>query len=571
MDQVIPNLWVGDLQSALNKAGLEEHNVKYVMSAMRGRVRVDPRFVRYQINLDDTNSADLLVHLPPAIAFIDSALQSGKGVLVHCQAGMSRSASIVAAFLMYSKNINLNEALDLMRSARPIVCPNDSFMRQLELFHKVSCKITPRDKATRAYYLERTVTEVLNGDGSPPETDMFARYPRTPTASAPATPGGPRRRIRCKMCRQELATREHMLDHGQPAPSTPASNSRRPSESTTMYLLDPNPDGNLAATPPSTSRRISPTEKTHAPIRRSSLKNEIKPSAIPGLTMSTIKKPPSAEETSANAQDMSSSALQDSEDEEGENKDDVENRPLRAAALSETVMSRSGPPSRHGSFGAGILGPEAMMSAVNAKLAMTYMSRSSSSNAISLGSSSSEGDLAGPSSTTPSDTKLFSTQDEMGNSSSPLSYYAPAGSTSKSSSLLERALPSLPPPRRISSNISGVPPSNSILANLKLSMPVGSPTSPAAGALGRLAGANTSPLPSPPILQNAKCSGYFLEPMKWMEPALESGQIAGKIICPNKKCNAKLGNYDWAGIHCSCKEWVTPGFCIHRSKVDEVW
>lgn len=55
---------------------------------------------------------------------------------------------------------------------------------------------------------------------------MFAKFPRSPSDSAPATPGGsggPRRRIRCKMCRQELAAREHMLDHGQVGPGTPAS------------------------------------------------------------------------------------------------------------------------------------------------------------------------------------------------------------------------------------------------------------------------------------------------------------------------------------------------------------
>lgn len=79
----------------------------------------------------------------------------------------------------------------------------------------------------------------------------------------------------------------------------------------------------------------------------------------------------------------------------------------------------------------------------------------------------------------------------------------------------------------------------------------------------------TFPKP-PPILVNPKCSGYFTEPMQWMEPFLESGQLAGKILCPNKKCGAKLGNYDWAGMCCGCKQWVTPGFCINRSKVDEV-
>lgn len=43
-----------------------------------------------------------------------------------------------------------------------------------------------------------------------------------------------------------------------------------------------------------------------------------------------------------------------------------------------------------------------------------------------------------------------------------------------------------------------------------------------------------------------------------MEAFLEKGDLSGKIFCPNKKCNAKLGNYDWAGVCCSCKEWVVP-------------
>ena len=46
--------------------------------------------------------------------------------------------------------------------------------------------------------------------------------------------------------------------------------------------------------------------------------------------------------------------------------------------------------------------------------------------------------------------------------------------------------------------------------------------------------------------------------MKWMEFFLEEGQLSGKIICPNKKCGTKLGNYDWAGVCCNCKEWVVP-------------
>ncbi|KAM6503338.1 hypothetical protein JOM56_000281 [Amanita muscaria] len=74
---------------------------------------------------------------------------------------------------------------------------------------------------------------------------------------------------------------------------------------------------------------------------------------------------------------------------------------------------------------------------------------------------------------------------------------------------------------------------------------------------------------SPPM--NAKCSGYFVEQMDWMELFLGAGEVAGKILCPNKKCGAKLGNYDWAGgsseTICS---YCDQGFCINRSKVDQI-
>ncbi|KAG9296939.1 hypothetical protein G9A89_006894 [Geosiphon pyriformis] len=63
------------------------------------------------------------------------------------------------------------------------------------------------------------------------------------------------------------------------------------------------------------------------------------------------------------------------------------------------------------------------------------------------------------------------------------------------------------------------------------------------------------------------CSAYFIEPMEWISGA-HQGELNGKILCPN--CQAKLGNYSWAGMQCSCGAWITPSFSIHRDRVDEV-
>lgn len=74
---------------------------------------------------------------------------------------------------------------------------------------------------------------------------------------------------------------------------------------------------------------------------------------------------------------------------------------------------------------------------------------------------------------------------------------------------------------------------------------------------------------SPPPLLSEQCSGYFVQPLQWMG-FLDQGELSGKIACPNEKCGTKVGNYDWKGVKCSCGQWVNPGFCIHRSKVDEI-
>jgi hypothetical protein len=42
MSEIVPNLWVGDLSAALAADVLEAHNIQFIISAMRGRVRINP-------------------------------------------------------------------------------------------------------------------------------------------------------------------------------------------------------------------------------------------------------------------------------------------------------------------------------------------------------------------------------------------------------------------------------------------------------------------------------------------------------------------------------------------------
>jgi dual specificity phosphatase 12 len=65
------------------------------------------------------------------------------------------------------------------------------------------------------------------------------------------------------------------------------------------------------------------------------------------------------------------------------------------------------------------------------------------------------------------------------------------------------------------------------------------------------------------------CPHYFLEPLSWMRSELEKGELNGRLNCPNERCGAAVGRYDWKGIRCACGGWVTPGLSLQRARVDE--
>lgn len=129
---VIEHLFIGNLD-ALDQHVLQQHNIQAIVSAVGSDVVIGyPKSVNcMRINIDDVETANIEPWLEPCFHFINSNRRIKKNVLVHCHAGVSRSATIVLYYLMKQFNAPLRIAFGHLRERRPIVQPNKGFMRVL--------------------------------------------------------------------------------------------------------------------------------------------------------------------------------------------------------------------------------------------------------------------------------------------------------------------------------------------------------------------------------------------------------------------------------------------------------
>ncbi|KAJ7781044.1 protein-tyrosine phosphatase-like protein [Mycena metata] len=143
VDAIIPNkLYLGNLIAARSTRSLTERRITHVLSVCTDAIPAElPQsgIQHMRIPIEDVDYADLLIHLPSACQFIDHAIRSGGAILVHD--GLSRSAAVVAAYLMWSHRISSTKALETIRKARDQIWPNAGFQEQLVLFEL--CQYAP--------------------------------------------------------------------------------------------------------------------------------------------------------------------------------------------------------------------------------------------------------------------------------------------------------------------------------------------------------------------------------------------------------------------------------------------
>nr|KAF6389100.1 serine/threonine/tyrosine interacting protein [Myotis myotis] len=145
MQEILPGLFLGPYSSAMKSKLpiLQKHGVTHIICI---RQNIEANFIkpnfqqlfRYLVlDIADNPVENIIRFFPMTKEFIDGSLQTGGKVLVHGNAGISRSAAFVIAYIMETFGMKYRDAFAYVQERRFCINPNAGFVHQLQEYEAI--------------------------------------------------------------------------------------------------------------------------------------------------------------------------------------------------------------------------------------------------------------------------------------------------------------------------------------------------------------------------------------------------------------------------------------------------
>lgn len=119
-------------QDSCEESVISEYCFKYILSVGVDAPYKHQNVIYSFIECLDLPESKLQGILDHCIPFIKTAVSHCSNILIHCNAGVSRSATVVIAYMMLVENLSYTEAYTIVKNARNCINPNVGFVKQLQ-------------------------------------------------------------------------------------------------------------------------------------------------------------------------------------------------------------------------------------------------------------------------------------------------------------------------------------------------------------------------------------------------------------------------------------------------------
>ncbi|XP_023790266.1 dual specificity protein phosphatase 22-A-like [Cyanistes caeruleus] len=136
MSKIVTGLYLGNIRDSEDHENLLRKGVTHILSVHNHAKPVLEDMTYLCISASDSSTQNLLQHFKECIQFIHECRLAGGGCLVHCLAGVSRSSTILVAYLMTVTELGWESCLAATKAVRSYVSPNPGFQQQLQEYER---------------------------------------------------------------------------------------------------------------------------------------------------------------------------------------------------------------------------------------------------------------------------------------------------------------------------------------------------------------------------------------------------------------------------------------------------
>lgn len=140
-DTIVPRIWLGNKIASMDEVFLRQNGIETVFNCTKDLPFHSSMRRRYRVPVDDNLEEEEIRNMElwsfEIVYKLLLEYKQGKTILVHCAAGMQRSAAVTAMFLMVFTGMKHEDAMEYIRERRPIAFyKNANFLKSIQGFEK---------------------------------------------------------------------------------------------------------------------------------------------------------------------------------------------------------------------------------------------------------------------------------------------------------------------------------------------------------------------------------------------------------------------------------------------------